>query len=92
MAWPGSANVEGGVTIDMRGLQGVKISADKKIVSVGAGETWGTVYEAIEKHGITVAGGRVNRLGAVGFMLGGLCPPINTADSGGGGDLSGYGD
>ena len=71
MAWQGSANVDGGVTIDLRGLKGVQLSPDRKTVSIAAGETWGSVYETLEKGGLIVAGGRVNRLGAVGFLLGG---------------------
>ena len=39
MAWPGSANVDGGIIIDMRGLKGVEISADKRTVSVGASDS-----------------------------------------------------
>ncbi|RYP10556.1 hypothetical protein DL765_008060 [Monosporascus sp. GIB2] len=67
----GSANVQNGVTIDMRGLKGVRLSNDMSVVEIGVGETWATVYAELEKHGLTVAGGRVGRIGVAGFILGG---------------------
>ncbi|KAI0001221.1 FAD-binding domain-containing protein [Xylariaceae sp. FL0662B] len=67
----GSSNVHNGVTIDMRGLKGIRLSQDKSIVEIGVGETWGTVYTELEKHGITTAGGRAGRVGVGGFILGG---------------------
>ncbi|RYP42180.1 hypothetical protein DL768_010379 [Monosporascus sp. mg162] len=67
----GSANVQKGVTIDMRGFKGVTLSEDKSAVQIGVGETWATVYAELEKHGLTVAGGRVGRVGVAGFILGG---------------------
>ncbi|KAL2171199.1 hypothetical protein VTG60DRAFT_3510 [Thermothelomyces hinnuleus] len=67
----GSANVQGGITIDLRGLKGVTLSADKSTVEIAAGETWASVYAELEKHGLTVAGGRVGRIGVAGFLLGG---------------------
>ncbi|RYP70438.1 hypothetical protein DL771_005479 [Monosporascus sp. 5C6A] len=67
----GSANVHNGVTIDMRGFKGVTLSEDKSVVQIGVGETWATVYAELEKHGLTVAGGRVGRIGVAGFILGG---------------------
>lgn len=67
----GSANVEGGVTIDMRGLKGINLSQDESTVRIGVGETWATVYAELEQHGLTTAGGRVGRIGVAGFILGG---------------------
>lgn len=66
----GSANIQKGVTIDMRGLKGIAVSGET--VQVGAGETWGTVYAELEKHGLTTAGGRVGRVGVAGLLLGGM--------------------
>ncbi|KAI1657938.1 hypothetical protein F4813DRAFT_64641 [Daldinia decipiens] len=67
----GSANIQDGVTIDMRDLKGVKLSDDRSAVDISAGETWTNVYTELEKYGLTVAGGRVGRLGVAGFILGG---------------------
>ncbi|KAK6223276.1 hypothetical protein LQW54_000393 [Pestalotiopsis sp. IQ-011] len=67
----GSANIDGGVTIDLRALKGVALSDDKSTVTISAGETWMSVYQQLEKHGLTVPGGRVGRIGVSGFLLGG---------------------
>ncbi|RYC55300.1 hypothetical protein CHU98_g10910 [Xylaria longipes] len=67
----GSANVHNGVTIDMRRLKGIDLNKDKSIVQIGVGETWTTVYTELEKHSLTVPGGRVGRIGVTGFILGG---------------------
>ncbi|KAF3061308.1 Bifunctional solanapyrone synthase [Daldinia childiae] len=66
-----SANVQGGVTIDMRGLKGIKLSDDQSVVEICAGEIWAPVYAELEKYGLTVAGARVGRIGVAGFLLGG---------------------
>lgn len=67
----GSANVQDGITIDMRRVKGIKLREDKEAVEIAVGETWATVYAELEKHGLTVAGGRVGRIGVAGFILGG---------------------
>lgn len=67
----GSANVQDGVTIDLRGLKGITLSDDKSSVEIAAGETWQTVYAQLQKHDLTVAGGRVGRVGVAGLLLGG---------------------
>ncbi|SPQ23618.1 c707416b-dcfe-49b6-ad34-7f99f2c61f99 [Thermothielavioides terrestris] len=67
----GSANVQDGVTIDMRRLKGITLSADRSTVEIAVGETWTTVYTELEKHGLTVAGARVGGIGVAGFILGG---------------------
>jgi len=67
----GSANIDNGVTIDTRRLKGITLNEDKSIVEIGVGETWTAVYTQLEKHGVTVPGGRVGRIGVSGFILGG---------------------
>ncbi|KAI2772256.1 FAD-binding domain-containing protein [Daldinia loculata] len=67
----GSANVQDGVTIDMRGLKGIKPSDDQSVVEIAAGEIWTPVYAELEKYGLAVAGARVGRIGVAGFLLGG---------------------
>lgn len=67
----GSANIQDGVTIDMRGLRGIHLSQDESVVEIGVGETWTAVYGELEKHGLTVAGARTGRIGVAGFVLGG---------------------
>ncbi|KAI1346050.1 hypothetical protein F5Y01DRAFT_322163 [Xylaria sp. FL0043] len=67
----GSANINRGVTIDMRRLKGITLNEDRSIVEIGVGETWTTVYTELEKQGLTTPGGRVGRVGVAGFILGG---------------------
>ncbi len=67
-----SANIQDGVTIHLSGLKGIKLNEDKSLVEIGVGETWGSVYEELEKYGLTTAGGRVARVGVGGLVLGGM--------------------
>ncbi|KAK3984677.1 bifunctional solanapyrone synthase [Cladorrhinum sp. PSN332] len=67
----GSANIQDGVTIDMRGLKGIALSPDKYTVEISVGETWTAVYAELDKHGLSTSGGRVGRVGIAGFILGG---------------------
>ncbi|RYP26836.1 hypothetical protein DL768_011554 [Monosporascus sp. mg162] len=57
-ATPGVANVRHGLTIHLRNLRGIEIDADKKIVSVAAGERMGKVYETVMAAGLGVVGNR----------------------------------
>jgi FAD/FMN-containing dehydrogenase len=67
----GASNVEGGVTIDLRGIKGVKLNKEMGEVDISVGESWGSVYAELEKHGMTTPGGRVARVGVGGLVLGG---------------------
>lgn len=39
----GSANINGGVTIDMRSMRGIDESHNRTLTSIGAGKRWGNV-------------------------------------------------
>ncbi|OCL06347.1 FAD-binding domain-containing protein [Glonium stellatum] len=78
-AWAGSANIKDGVTIDMRALRGISLNADKTLVRIGAGESWESVYKELETHGLTVAGGRVGKVGVTGLVVGGGLSYFSTA-------------
>ncbi|KAF2113376.1 hypothetical protein BDV96DRAFT_496359 [Lophiotrema nucula] len=67
----GSANIQDGITLDLRNLKKISLNDDKSVVEVGVGETWESLYTELEKHGLTAAGGRVARVGVTGFVLGG---------------------
>lgn len=68
---PGASSSPGGVTIDLRGLNSVELSADHSIVSAGAGATWDLIYNKLDPLGLSVAGGRVAGVGVSGLTLGG---------------------
>ena len=67
----GVSNIEGGVTIDLRGLDEISLSKDKSTVTVGAGQTWGNVFSHLDPHGLSVSGGRHAPVGVGGSTLGG---------------------
>ncbi|KAL9020270.1 MAG: hypothetical protein Q9180_008650, partial [Flavoplaca navasiana] len=65
----GAANITGGITIDLRSLHGVTLGSTKQSVSIGAGESWGSVYEKLAPSGLAVAGGRSSQGGIGGLVL-----------------------
>ncbi|RYP84556.1 hypothetical protein DL769_001144 [Monosporascus sp. CRB-8-3] len=68
---PGASNAPGGVTIDLRGLDSIELSADNSTASVGVGATWDAVYAKLDPLGLSVAGGRIAGVGVGGLTLGG---------------------
>ncbi|KAM3554362.1 hypothetical protein ARSEF4850_006481 [Beauveria asiatica] len=70
-AFSGASNIQDGVTMDFIHLIDVQLSADKKLASVGAGNTWYNVYQQLTPHNLTVIGGRVSPIGVGGLTLGG---------------------
>lgn len=66
----GSAVVDGGVCIDLRGLDTVSVDPAQRLAKVGGGATWGAVDAATQEHGLAVTGGRVTTTGVAGLALG----------------------
>lgn len=73
----GSANINGGVTVDMRSIRGIEISHDRKTTSIGAGEQWGNVYRKLDAVGLSVSGGRVSKPGVAGLTTGGMSTSVD---------------
>lgn len=69
--WAGSANINGGVTIDMTSIKDVSVNQDQTIASVGAGAVWGDVYRKMDSLGLAVIGGRGSTIGVGGLLTGG---------------------
>lgn len=67
---PGFSSTEG-VHISLGRLNQVALSPDKSIVTLGFGQGWTDVYDALEDSGVNVVGGRVPGPGIGGFTLGG---------------------
>ncbi|KAK8131643.1 hypothetical protein PG984_008081 [Apiospora sp. TS-2023a] len=68
---PGCANVQDGITVDLRSLTGVEVRDGH--VEVAAGESWGAVYENLAPHGLGVTGGKSTTCGIGGLATqGGL--------------------
>ncbi|KAF2477622.1 putative oxidoreductase [Lindgomyces ingoldianus] len=67
----GAANIDGGVTIDLQGMNQVAVSNDQRIVSIGPGNRWGNVYSSLDDLNLAMVGGRVTPVGVGGLMTGG---------------------
>lgn len=65
----GSAVVDGGVCIDLRGLDTMDVRPYERLLRVGGGATWGMVDAATQEHGLAVTGGRVSSTGVAGLAL-----------------------
>lgn len=75
----GSSNVEGGVTIDMRRIDAVRLveappeggRSAELAVQVGGGARWADVYKLLEPRNMSAVGLRNSLTGVVGSILGG---------------------
>ncbi|KAK0391577.1 hypothetical protein NLU13_1077 [Sarocladium strictum] len=70
-AFAGASNTNGGVTVDLSRLNDITVSDDEKTVSIGPGNRWINVSEALDRQGLAVVGGRVASVGVSGLTLGG---------------------
>jgi hypothetical protein len=69
---PGWSSIgEDGILIDLQKLNAISVSDDKKVASIGPGQKWGKVYEALDPHELSVIGGRIPQVGVGGLILGG---------------------
>ena len=69
---PGFSSVgQGGIVLDMAAINQLTFSADKSTVTFGPGNTWDKIYGAAAEFNLTVAGGRVAKVGVGGLLLGG---------------------
>ncbi|KAF5012741.1 hypothetical protein FDECE_1215 [Fusarium decemcellulare] len=69
--WPGSNNIDGGVTIDLGSFNKTVYDPENETVSIGPGCRWRQVYAELDKCGRAVAGGREGNVGVAGLVLGG---------------------
>lgn len=60
-----------GVTINLGLLNSIVYHKENSTASIGPGGHWGDVYLALDRHGVTVAGGRDATVGVGGFLTGG---------------------
>jgi FAD/FMN-containing dehydrogenase len=68
----GSANINStGVLLSSSNLTDLILSADNSTITVGPGNRWGAVYDALEPTGRAIVGGRLGVVGVPGFLLGG---------------------
>ncbi|KAL2170607.1 hypothetical protein VTG60DRAFT_4620 [Thermothelomyces hinnuleus] len=69
-----------GVHITLRRFNQTQLSEDKTTVTIGFGQTWVDVFEALADSGVNVVGGRAPGPGIGGFTLGGgySCDTVKT--------------
>lgn len=56
----GASLVQGGVVIDMRGLNAVLVDERARTATIGGGAIWGEVDKVTQPYGLAVTGGRVS--------------------------------
>lgn len=67
----GQSSIDEGVQFDLTKLTTIAIDNARGTATVGAGNTWGPVYSALQAEGVMVVGGRAATVGVGGFILGG---------------------
>ncbi|KAJ0120475.1 fad binding domain containing protein [Diaporthe amygdali] len=70
-AFAGASSIEGGVTVSLKKLDSIALSADRKTVFIQPGNTWGHIYGELANYDLSVIGGRVAPIGIGGLTTGG---------------------
>ncbi len=70
-SFPGHAIADGGVMIDLGGIDTIAVDADAKRARCGGGATWAQLDAATAAYGLAVPGGTISHTGVGGLTLGG---------------------
>ncbi len=68
---PGLGLCDGGLTIDLSGLKGIRVNPAEKTIRAGTGVTWGEFDHETQLHGLATTGGEISTTGISGLTLGG---------------------
>ena len=66
----GSAVVDAGICVDLRGLTAIDVDPEARTVRAEAGLRWGALDAATQEHGLALTGGRASDTGLAGLALG----------------------
>lgn len=69
--WVGRARAEGGITLDLSQLRGVRIDGTARTADIQGGARLEDLIDAAAEHGLVAAVGTVNEVGFTGLALGG---------------------
>ncbi len=67
----GKALCDGGLVLDVRGMDDVAVDPQRRIARIGGGALWSQVDRATQPFGLATTGGRVSTTGVAGLTLGG---------------------
>jgi hypothetical protein len=76
----GVANIQGGVTIDLRAMDNTRMSSDRSTVEIESGAAWGQVFSKLDPQNLTVTGGRAGAIGTGGYLLSGGLSMLGPAE------------
>jgi FAD/FMN-containing dehydrogenase len=67
----GAAIADGGVTIDLRSMKGIRIDPERRIARAETGLNWAEFNAETQQYGLTVPSGKLSSIGVGGLTLGG---------------------
>jgi FAD/FMN-containing dehydrogenase len=70
-SFPGHSAIEGGILLDLAGLDEIEIDAEQRLAHAGAGVTAGAYTAAAFEHGLATPFGDTGSVGLAGLTLGG---------------------